>query len=187
MRIFPYKCTNGKCCIYTLDFSSERENVSCTRCGMGSMDADTIWDRIRQYYYNTISYDWRLGQIWYRFKCWGWKRYTTVKPRNLPHTWYDRGDLIPHLIFEVLCQFVEKEVRHGYIDWEYTAEHSFAKQEMDELYKWWTEEYDPDYPYSLPLEDLKKIDNTLDIEEEQAILLRNNCKRVIDLIPFMWT
>lgn len=87
----------------------------------------------------------------------------------------------------MLCQFVEREVRHGYIDWEYTPEHSFAKREMDELYKWWTEEYDPDYPYSLPLEDLKNMDNRLDIEEEQAILLRDNCKRVIDLIPFLWT
>ena len=68
-------------------------------------------------YWHTVPYDWRPGQIWCRLKCWAWKRYTTVKPRYLDHTWCDRCDLLPHMMFEILCDFVEKECSPGCVEW----------------------------------------------------------------------
>lgn len=76
---------------------------------------------LKESYWNIIPYDWRPGEIWYRLKCWVYHRYTTVKPRTLPyHTWCDRDKLLIHMNFEILSQFMEKELK-GYRaeDWEY--------------------------------------------------------------------
>lgn len=70
---------------------------------------DTLWDKIRDKYYDIVPYNWRPKEIWYRFKCWAWYRYSTVKPRYLGHTWVDRDRLLIHTTFEILCQFYEKE------------------------------------------------------------------------------
>lgn len=66
-------------------------------------------DKLRNFYWRLIPYDWRPGQLLYRMKCFFFKRYTTVKPRYLPHTWCDRTAVLPHMMFEILSQFLEKE------------------------------------------------------------------------------
>lgn len=71
----------------------------------------------------------------YRFKCWLWYRYTTIKPRYLGHTWWDRSEVLVDVCFEVLCQFVENEL--NYVNWECSEQHKNAKAEMLELYEWW--------------------------------------------------
>lgn len=103
---------------------------------------------------------WHPKEIWYRFKCWAWKRYTTVKPRWLDHTWCDRCELLPCMMFEILGQFIEKECSPGYVEWygenghkiEVDGKMVYVRDEMDELWKWWCEVYVPEdgtkYPNS---------------------------------------
>ena len=68
---------------------------------------DLIPDWIRYKYYDLVPYEYRPRQIWYVFKCWDWNRYTTVKPRYLGHTWTDRDNLLLHMSFEILSNYVE--------------------------------------------------------------------------------
>lgn len=79
-----------------------------------------------------------MHSLWYRFKCWAWHRYTTVKPRSMPwNTWTDRGDLLPHVMFEVFSRFIEGECSPGCIDWNHDDEHRRVRAEMQRLYDWW--------------------------------------------------
>lgn len=113
----------------------------------------TWWDKICLFYWGMVPYDYRPGQIWYRFKCWLWKRYSTIKPRYLPHTWCDRVELLPHMMFEVLSQFIEKECSPGMVDWQKSG-HSVivdgkevnVRDEMQDLYDWWHQIYNKEYP-----------------------------------------
>jgi len=103
-----------------------------------------FFEKIRDYYWSIIPYDRRPWQIWYKIKCWAWKRYTTVKPRYLPHTWVDRVDVLPHTMFEILSLFIEKECSPEIVDWEATG-HMIkvndrivnVRDEMQDLYDWW--------------------------------------------------
>lgn len=115
---------------------------------------DTAWDKIRYFYWAHWSYDWRPGQIWYRLKCFLWKRYSTVKPRYLPHTWCDRMELLPHTMFEILSDFIEGECSPGHVEWhgEYghkikvDGEEKYVRDEMQDLYDWWHVVYHKIYP-----------------------------------------
>ena len=78
---------------------------------------ESWWEKIQSYYWQTLPYNWRPGQIWYRLKCFCWHRYTTYKPRTLGHTWCDRTELLPHMIFEILARFLDKECSPGHIEW----------------------------------------------------------------------
>lgn len=100
--------------------------------------------KIKQLYWK-IPYDWRPSQIWYRLKCYFWHRYTTIKPRYLDHTWHDRCDILPHMMFEILSQFIEKECSPGHVDWDWDEEHRAIRQEMQELYDWWHQVYNKQY------------------------------------------
>ena len=79
-----------------------------------------LLDKIKHCYWQLIPYDYRPGQIWYKTKCFWWYRYSTVKPKTLPHTWVDRSTLLPHCIFQILTDFWEKEVSRDIVDWKGT-------------------------------------------------------------------
>lgn len=107
-----------------------------------------IIDKIKYAYWSIIPYDWRPGRLWYRVKCGLFHRYTTVKPRTLNfHTWCDRCTLLPHMMFEILVQFVEKELNNE--DGSRKSEHTFivgdkevnVRDEIYDLYDWWTKDY----------------------------------------------
>ena len=95
---------------------------------------------LRRWFRNT----W-IGQSWYNFKCWAWYRHTTIKPRYLPHTYMDYSDILPHMIFEILSQFLEKECSPGHVEWYGDYSHKvmvgdkevFVMDEMRYLYNWW--------------------------------------------------
>ena len=103
-------------------------------------------DKLFHWSYKVWPYRWRPRELWYRFKCRVWHRYTTVKPRTLPwHTWTDRSTLLPHCMFEILTQFIEGECSPGIIDWEGSG-HMIpgpdgnevnVRTVMRELYDWW--------------------------------------------------
>ena len=120
------------------------------------MDAtmnDTWLDKIKHAYWHTLPYNWRPGQIWYRLKCWVGKRYTTVKPRYLRHTWCDRTELMPHMMFELLCQFIEQECSPGHIEWygewghkiAVNGKEKYVMDEMKDLIAWWHEVRNKEY------------------------------------------
>lgn len=96
-------------------------------------------------YWKIIPYDWRPGQIWYRLKCFLWHRYTTVKPRYLQHTWCDRCEIMPHMMFEILAQFIEDECSPGHVLWYGESGHKiivngqekYVMDEMKDLVFWW--------------------------------------------------
>lgn len=99
---------------------------------------------VRHKYFDLIPYDWRPGRLFYRAKCFCWHRYTTVKCRYLPYTWVDRCQLLPHTMFEILSQFIEKECSPGHVDWEgsghvvvVNGEAKNVRQEMQDIYDWW--------------------------------------------------
>ena len=98
---------------------------------------DNLWDSIRYKYWDIVPYDYRPSHIWYKLKCWAWKRHTTIKPRFLGHTWCDKTELIVHINFEILCKFIEDECSPGYVDWEHDEEHRQIRQDLQNLYDWW--------------------------------------------------
>jgi len=106
---------------------------------------DSTIDKIRYAYWKIIPHDWRPGQIWYRLKCFFWKRYTTVKPRYLHHTWCDRCELMPHMMFEILAQFIDDECSPGHVEWYgegghkiiVNGEKKYVLDEMKDLVAWW--------------------------------------------------
>ena len=107
-------------------------------------DADSWPDFIQYTYWKVFPYGYRPGQLWYRLKCFVWHRYTTVKPRQLDHTWRDRAGLMPYMIFEILSQFLEKECSPGIVDWEgsdhrimYGGHSRNVNDVMWHLYHWW--------------------------------------------------
>lgn len=103
--------------------------------------------------YYKIPYDYRPPELWYRFKCWAWYRHTTVKSRYLDHRYHDRVMVLPHCMFEVLSQFIEKECSPEIVDWfgEYghkiivDGEEKYVRDEMQDLYDWWIFYYNKGY------------------------------------------
>lgn len=176
--------------------------------------------------YWKIPYNWRLGQLWYHLKCYLWHRYTTVKPRYLDHTWCDRCAMMPHMMFEILSQFIEKECLPGHVEWYGEYGHKvdgvYVRDEMQELYDWWHLVYNKACPevnellwesctkYK-PIETWVSIDNEYDeyaptwaseedkefyhlyldainkLEAKMEQELQANLRKIIPLIPYMWT
>lgn len=109
------------------------------------MKEDTWKDKIQYAYWSILPYDWRPGQMWYRFKCFVWHRYTTIRPRYLGHTWCDRRCLVPEMMFEILSEFLEKECSPGHVEWYGEYPHMVTvdgveknvMDEMKDLAAWW--------------------------------------------------
>lgn len=119
----------------------------------------------------------RLRNRWIDIKDFCWNRWSTVKPRRLGNGWVDRDHLLIHVMFEVLCQFVEKEMPKANIkeardaNWrpriptyakdfdddeiqaelEYQIDRRKYDVELLALYDWWMKEYptysEADGPY----------------------------------------
>ena len=107
-----------------------------------------ILEKLRSLYWGLVPHHRRPFYLWYRIKCFFYHRYTTVKPRTLDfHTWCDRSVLLPHMMFEILVQFVEKELNNA--DGSRKSEHTFlngdkeinVRDEIYDLYDWWTKDW----------------------------------------------
>ena len=116
-----------------------------------------------------------LRNAGYKFKCWAWCRYTTVKPRNLPHTWCDRTELLSHVMFEVLSEFIEKECNPGHVEWHdpewshkitVNGVERYVMDEMKALYDWWNKKYLKAYP--------EFIDSLYDLISDEPIKFINS-------------
>lgn len=110
-------------------------------------------NKIKHCYWHRWPYDWRPMQVWYRLKCFVWHRYTTVRPRYLGHTWCDKTELMPQIMFELLSQFIEQECSPGHVEWYGEGGHKitangvekYVRDEMQELYDWWHTVYNGEW------------------------------------------
>lgn len=106
-------------------------------------------EEVRHAYWKIVPYGWRPSSIWYAFTCLVWYKYNVIKPRYVGRThWIDRCELLPHAMFEILSQFIEKECSPGHIDWGSTGhvivvdgKEVNVRDEMQSLYDWWHWEY----------------------------------------------
>lgn len=127
--------------------------------------------------FDWLPYDWRPREVWYRLKCWAWHRYTTVKPRTTPwNTWTDKCYLLPHLMFEVLAQFVEDELTPGDFEVPADVDDRSANRlhwvkmhcEMRDLLEWWRTVYlRADEVYQAFFEEKQKCRSKDDTDEWQ--------------------
>lgn len=82
-------------------------------------------------------------------------------------SWYDKDFLMMHFSFELLCRFVEDEMKKdSSTNWEKEPRKS-AKQEIMKLYNWWL-------LYKNSTDDNYKLENT-------------QLSRLIKIREFMWT
>ncbi len=121
------------------------------------LDSLSLLDRVKRFYWKLIPYDWRPGQILYRLRCFFWYRYTVIHPITLPHyTWTDRCTLLPHFMFQILVDFVDKECSLVWVDWYGKYPHLImvdgveknVRDEMQDLYDWWKKAMSDNDEYS---------------------------------------
>ncbi len=114
----------------------------------GKQSKDSLWIRIQYAYWTLIPYPNRPGQWWYGLKCLMWHRYTTYKPRHLSHQWCDKVEALPHMMFEMLEDFYEKECSPGHVEWYGEHGHKvpgkdtvYVMDEIKDLLHWWNNVY----------------------------------------------
>ena len=154
---------------------------------------DSFWKS----FHRMTTWRYKIKDWWYGIRCYFWHRYTTCKPRYLPHTWMDRGEVLPHMMFEILSKFVEEECSPGIVGWYGEVGHKitidgqekFVRDEMQDLYDWWHKEWNKEYEkkeekmweeigkYSPPLEKMFK-DNRYDPQYDSSEQ-KENYKRLI--------
>lgn len=57
--------------------------------------------------------------------------------RSLSERYHDPCELLLHVPFQILCNFVEKEKPEESVNWDFTPEHQQARKEFRSLYYWW--------------------------------------------------
>lgn len=103
-----------------------------------------------------------------------------LKIKSLSDGWCDKDAVLLHACFQVLNDFIHKEMlpMDKHLDWSGTEETQKARKEIEELDAWWQE--------------WKKIDRghkTTSSEEDVADHLKENemLKRLIDVRRYLWT
>lgn len=144
----------------------------------------SLLDWCKTYYWYLLPYSSRPGYLWYRFTCWAWHRYTTIHPRTMPwHTWTDRDMLLPHVMFELLVQFVELEKPDEHFD--LSSLPDARKKEWEKLfatYHWWRYFFVPFY--------LREREGKLTADDDVVAVyseLTRRCHDLIDVRHLMWT
>lgn len=95
----------------------------------------TLWDRIRWWWSRNIT-----DRI-YWWKCRLWRKHNHVRIRSLPPTWTDCTEKLPHAMFQMLSDYMEKEKPGEVIDWSWCSEQANTWKEIQELYDWWNNVY----------------------------------------------
>ena len=129
-------------------------------------------DYVAMIYWNVIPYRWRPTEIWRRFSCWGWKRYTTIRPRTIKgHGYVEPGLLLPHVMFELLVRHIESEQSRG----------KKLDPKLMKLYNWWQDEYVPFHEMEMSGTMPDNTDFLVMFDE-----LKNRCHELVDLQGMMW-
>jgi hypothetical protein len=158
-----------------------------------------------------VPYGLRPHNLWYKFSCFAWKRYTTTKPRTLGHEWTDRDALLIHTVFEIVRKFLEKEGPKTEEEWTWQSIHNpgfYASwKESKDIIDWWIndyksdyvwdltdEQFDKEYPWVMPstdeysgtFEERRSYERFL-AEDKYEAQVREKAKRLIDISPYYWT
>jgi hypothetical protein len=153
------------------------------------------WEKIRRVYWRIIPHHLRPGELWYQLKCFLWNRYTTVRPQYLGHAWCDRSELLPHVMFQILTDFVIKEnggidivgtPLKTHVDWFATDHHTEAWNEMVRLYKWWHNVYIPFFNDGWKMIS-KSHDEYHALQDQIEGDLTKNMKKLVDIKDYLWT
>ncbi|MFN7972997.1 MAG: hypothetical protein U0166_11715 [Acidobacteriota bacterium] len=64
----------------------------------------------------------------------------TLRVATLGPKWIDRDEILLHVAFQVLVDFVDKERPAEVCDWNADARHRKAWSEIASLHRWWTKE-----------------------------------------------
>lgn len=103
-----------------------------------------------------------------------------LKIESLGEGWMDKDALVLHACFQLLSDFIEKEMlpMDKYLNWNAAEDTKKARKEIEELYAWWQEWKKED-----------RAGNTTASEEHTADYLKENemLKRLIDVRMYLWT
>jgi hypothetical protein len=91
----------------------------------------------------------QLDNLYYWIKFRTWAKYHVVNS-GMPPGWHDITELMIHVNFQMLVNFIEKERAFETVVWDSPPEHARAKKELEELYHWWKNVY-PKYDDNNPL------------------------------------
>ncbi len=97
-----------------------------------------------------------------------------LKINTLKKGWADRKDLLLHANFQILVDFVEKELPFKFIDWNSDEAHINAAKEIRSLYRWWVKlrHNRPDYYKELKENEMPSL------EEILKPIYFNDCKTI---------
>ena len=59
--------------------------------------------------------------------------------QTLSNGWSDKDNIMLHACFQILSDCIEKEKLIESTNWDEDSNFKLAKQEIDELYRWWKE------------------------------------------------
>ena len=145
-----------------------------------------------------------------------WRKHNTIKIKSLDEQWHDKDELIIHVMFQILNNYIEIELKETPIDWTWNEEHKQAWIELQSLYQWWNhirplrEAQDPIFYVDPPpmswkerpdglLELLDPPDNEqtrlwkMACEESSALELKwneedtENMVKLVKMRKFLWT
>jgi hypothetical protein len=114
-----------------------------------------------------------------------WVLILFMQPANILHIrslyagWMDKDHVLLHACFQILSDFVEKEMRvQDFPDWNTDESSQNAKGEIEALYEWW-----------LHRKDDRTMDAAKTFRENERIYEEddNMLKRLIDVRRFLWT
>ena len=102
------------------------------------------YSKLMDWFFDKYQWTWWYRK-WCSLKYRYIKKYNTVIPRSLPKDdWVDRRELLVHVMFEVLQQFVEKECSPGFVDWKRSnhtivvdGEDENVRDVMDDVLAFW--------------------------------------------------
>jgi len=108
-----------------------------------------------------------------------------MKPSNileiesLDTGWRDKDDVLLHACFQLLSDFVEKEmIVQDFPDWNATAEMIQARKEIEELYAWWKD---------WRQKDMLAGSSSFEADFKNYSIENEMLKRLVDVRMHMWT
>jgi len=102
-----------------------------------------------------------------------------LKIDGLSDRWCDKDHVLLHASFQLLTDFVEKEMMvQDYPDWNATEETKNARKEMEELYVWWQ---------AWRTERITGTSTSFKEDHDNYLQENEMLKRLIDIRMYMWT
>ena len=102
-----------------------------------------------------------------------------LKIESLDEGWCDKDHVLLHACFQLLSDFVEKEMQvQDYPDWNASVESRNARKEIEELYAWWQQRKNDEI-----------MERSTSSGEDRGIYTKDNAmlKRLVEIRMHLWT